>query len=217
MPPSPPAAAVPADNLIFDFGGVILDLAFNRTAAAFAALGGRPFGSVWTLRRQAPFFEAYETGHLSTSEFLAQLRDALALPAASDRALTDAWNAMLGTIPPSRLDHLLRLRTHHRIFLLSNTNALHMQCVEQNRLPVAARPLARYFDAIYLSHQIGHRKPTAAAFEHVLQAHSLDPARTAFIDDLDDNVEAARRLGLQGIVHPHGGDLAASVPCPERA
>jgi FMN phosphatase YigB (HAD superfamily) len=195
------------NTLIFDLGGVILDLQIERTAQAFEQLGGKSFASVWTLQKQARFFEDYECGRLTTAKFVGRLRSTLNLPGASDEALVAAWNAMLVGIPSARLEALLRLREKYRVFLLSNTNALHMEFLSREILSAAQQPLDVYFDKVYVSYAMGQRKPSTKAFSVVLQENNLKPQDTLFIDDLAMNVCAAESLGIQGCVHRGGAAL----------
>ena len=189
----------PVDNFIFDLGGVFLNLDFDRTAAAFAALGSSNFNALWTPTRQSPFFFAFETGRIDSAAFRLHLRQSLELPRTSDAQLDAAWNAMILDLPQERLDLLTTLRPRYRTFLLSNTNTIHLAHIHaKHGMPDTNPPLVSYFDQAYYSHLIGVRKPEAAAFAAVVTANNLAPERTLFIDDLEENVEAARQIGLLG-------------------
>jgi FMN phosphatase YigB (HAD superfamily) len=194
-------------TLIFDLGGVILDLEIERTARAFERLGGNSFASIWTLEKQAPFFEAYECGRLTTAAFLGKLRSSMDLHGAADEELIAAWNAMLVGIPAARLEALVKLRQKYKVFLLSNTNALHMEHLSRKILQEGGKSLEHYFDMIYVSYLIGQRKPSAAAFDIVLQENGLKAQETLFIDDLAMNVTAAKSLGIHGCEHRWGTEL----------
>lgn len=199
------------DAIIFDLGGVLLNLDFSATAQAFTQLGSSDFDALW----QARFFERFETGHLSAADFRQQLRRALQLPQATDAQLDAAWNAMLGDLPAANLALLQALRRRYKLFLLSNSNEIHIEQINRVCLkPHGVPDLTSYFDAVYFSCRIGQRKPDAAAFQHVLAAQKLDPRTTAFIDDLALNIEAAKQLGLDARHLPPGTPLGSVLPAP---
>ena len=205
---------MPIQAILFDLGGVILDLEPARTQQALAALGGRDFAAVWSPATQAPFFEAYETGHLSTPAFRAQLRAHLHIPSmpgqATDAALDAAWNAMLVGIQSPTVVSLAQLRKTLPIFLLSNTNDLHVAHIEAAILPAHnIVSLSALFEGVYLSQDIGWRKPQPQAFAHAVHHIGLPASSILFVDDLPDNVEGAQRVGLRGHHHHPGSALAA--------
>ena len=185
-------------NIIFDLGGVFLNLDFARTHAAFRALGTHKFDALWSPATQSTLFENYEKGLVDDTAFRQGLRQHLGLVNATDAALDRAWNAMLLDIPQDRLDWLVETGKHYRVFLLSNTNVMHLARIHSHAMPQNARArLADYFEHAYYSCDIHHRKPDAAAFTHVLEHQRLTPAETLFVDDLPINVQAARDLRMQ--------------------
>ena len=184
-------------NIIFDLGGVFLNLDFARTHAAFRALGTHEFDDLWSPATQSALFENYEKGLIDTPGFRQGLRQHLHLADVADSALDQAWNAMLLDIPQERLDWLVRIGEQYRVFLLSNTNVMHLAHIHKHALPPKHRPrLADYFEHAYYSCDIHHRKPEPAAFTHVLQQQRLLAVATLFVDDLPINVQAAREVGL---------------------
>ena len=185
-------------NIIFDLGGVFLNLDFARTYAAFRALGTHKFDDLWSPATQSAIFENYEKGLMEHAEFRQGLRQQLHLGEATDAALDAAWNAMLLDIPQERLTWLTQVGKQYRVFLLSNTNVAHLAHIHSHALPAGSRPnLADYFEHAYYSCDIHHRKPEAAAFTHVLNQHALVPEQTLFVDDLPLNVQAARDLHIE--------------------
>lgn len=193
------------EAIIFDLGGVFLNLDFSRTRQAFGALGTQRFDRLWSPLTQSPFFEAYERGEIDTQTFRDEMRAHLQLDRATDSQLDEAWNAMLGDIPVDRLQWLQGLSGRYRVFMLSNTNAMHMQHIEKNSLPQHTHPrLADYFEKSYCSFEIGARKPEPAAFAHVMQDSGLSLATTLFVDDLPLNIAAAKTFGLHAtLLAPH--------------
>lgn len=185
-------------NIIFDLGGVFLNLDFARTYAAFCTLGTHKFEELWSPATQSSLFENYEKGLMPHAEFRQGLRQQLQLADATDAELDAAWNAMLLDIPKERLTWLTQVGKQYRVFLLSNTNVMHLEHIHRHALPADGRPrLADYFEHAYYSCDIHHRKPEAAAFTHVLQCHALTPEQTLFVDDLPLNVQAARKLHIE--------------------
>ncbi|HMO32905.1 MAG TPA: HAD family phosphatase [Lacibacter sp.] len=189
----------PVRNIIFDLGGVLLDIDYDATRRAFEDLGVTRFEEQFSQFHANALFQRLETGAVAPGVFLAQLQELLPAPVPEQR-LVDAWNAMLGGFRQPSLALLPALRNRYRTFLLSNTNEIHLEAF--SRLYATHFPGALFdhlFDAAYYSHRIGERKPDASAFLYVLQQHDLAPADTLFIDDSLPNIEAARALGLQTV------------------
>ena len=199
MRPIPPP--VRFQHLIFDLGGVIINLDYTAPIAAFAALSEAP-GAVLAFNQQAqaPLFDALETGQLTDADFRTALRRTYAIGAAvPDGTIDAAWNAILLDIPADRLRLLRALRAAgYGLSLLSNTNALHRAAFDEilQRDHGLLHGLHPLFDGVYFSHEVGQRKPDAALFGRVVQEQALDPTRTLFIDDSPQHVAAARTVGL---------------------
>ena len=160
------------------------------------------------IARLQPDILAYELGEIDDRTLLGRLGRALRCapdtPPASDRALTDAWNAMLLPFPEAHLPLLDAFAAGYRIFLLSNTNALHIRCVEQDfqrRFP-GRKPFLQHFEKAYLSHELHLRKPQPEIYTHVLQDAGLNADETLFVDDRAENIAAAAALGLHTRLHP---------------
>jgi len=184
-------------TLILDLGGVLIDVDYAASARAFAALGFPDFDALYTKARQTDLFDRFETGELDPPGFREAVRGILGAGLA-DADIDHCWNAMLGTIPPERLELVARLRERMPVLLLSNTNAIHVPAFEA----IIARDhgitdFKALFDGAYYSCELGMRKPDAGIFHHVLQRYGADPARTLFIDDSVQHVEGARKAGLR--------------------
>ena len=206
----PPPTHYP--NLIFDLGGVLINLDYSASVTAFGALSHCPEPLAFNQRAQAPLFDALETGHLGAAEFRAALRETYQITAAPDEALDAAWNAMLLDVPAVRL-HLLRaLRAAgYRLFLLSNTNEIHRAAFDyilhrDHDLPDG---LLGFFEQVYYSHEVGLRKPDPAIFNRVLADHHLSPAHTLFIDDSPQHITAAQAVGISTLWLAPGQDITA--------
>jgi FMN phosphatase YigB (HAD superfamily) len=187
-------------NLIFDLGGVILDLSVDHTLSAFAELSRMPKERVHDLYLAAPGFLEYEKGLIDDKLFRDYVRATYAI-SASDQAIDHAWNAMLRGIPPLKLELLKKLQGEFRVFLLSNTNAIHIRHINEFMLPgkPAERLLDNYFHKAYYSHTMGKRKPDAEIFEQVMEENHLVPEQTLFLDDYAVNIEGAKSLGIKTV------------------
>ncbi len=185
------------DTLLLDLGGVLIDVDYHRTADAFNALGFDGFEAIYSKAQQDHLFDGFEIGALSPAEFRSRIR-ALHGNGITDDQVDHCWNAMLGRIPPERIELLRRLRTRYKLLLLSNTNAIHVPAFE--RIIVEHNGIADFkslFDGAYYSCEMGLRKPDPEAFHHVLSRHGAEPSRTLFIDDSIQHVTGARKAGLK--------------------
>ncbi len=184
-------------NIIFDLGGVIINIDYGKSIQHLQQLCKDNCNIAFSQKEQSHLFDLFETGVSSNEEFRNNLRQTYQIDA-TDEQIDDAWNAMLLDIPQERIDLLLELGKHYRIFLLSNTNAIHMkrfnEIVEHS---FTIPSLDSLFDKSYYSHLVGKRKPDAAIFEQVLAENGLEKAETLFIDDSIQHIESARNVGLQ--------------------
>jgi glucose-1-phosphatase len=189
---------VPVQNIIFDLGGVLLNLDTLRTRNAFIDLGITQIDDLFRIGHADSFFKEYEVGAITDEEFVEAARK-LTRPGTSPQAIIDAWNSMLLDFPEERVAFLNQLKTRYRLFLFSNTNALHLEEFQKSYRTVYGTGLDDHFEKAWYSHVINQRKPDVAAFEYVISDSNLDPAVTLFIDDALINVEGARAAGLQAI------------------
>ncbi len=188
------------DAVVFDLGGVLLNLDYSATTEAFQRLARRQLPGFYSKARQADLFDRFERGEIDVVRFRAALRAALEAECL-DAELDAAWNALLGEVPRRNIELVLRLRETHGVYLLSNTNELHLAdfiARFEREHGGAHGPWSELFHKDYYSHLIGLRKPERAVFEHVVRAEGLEPQRTLFIDDNWHNVLGARDAGLHG-------------------
>lgn len=186
-------------HIIFDLGGVILNIDYQLTYKAFEALGVKDFTGLYSQFKSTRLFDELETGHVSPEEFLQAMRQHVHADV-TDQQIIDAWNAMLLDFPLQRLQLLQQLQLHYNTYLLSNTNAIHLEkfnsILQQSR---GIPSLDAFFNKAYYSHLMGLRKPEKEAYQLILDNHGLNPAETVFIDDLLPNIEGAKAVGLQTI------------------
>lgn len=187
------------ETIIFDLGGVILNLDNQRTEDAFTALGVKDFKSLFGHGHAASFFKDYEIGLIDDAQFLSNLKE-LGQLEANDDAIREAWNVMLLDFPAERIELLRRLRQKYRVMLFSNNNSLHLAAVRHiYRQTFGQGELDDHFERSYYSHILGQRKPELAAFRYILHENGLVASNTLFVDDALINVEAAIEAGLQGL------------------
>ncbi|MCC6461025.1 MAG: HAD family phosphatase [Saprospiraceae bacterium] len=199
-------------NIIFDFGNVLFDLDLDSIGRQMSSLVGDRYEQVHQRLQHDKVFELYETGGLSTEEFIDAIRHA-GEGTLSAEQIVAAWNSIFIGMPRARFDLLLQLRQQYQVFLLSNINALHADWIDAYLLREHGITdfQSRYFDGVYYSHLIRLRKPEREIYEYVLADAELVPGQTLFFDDLEANVEAARRLGILGIRHDPKQEIAEHV------
>jgi putative hydrolase of the HAD superfamily len=191
-------------TITFDLGGVIINLSVEKTHQAFASLSGLPVDEIRNKVHHGAFFHDYEKGLISDADFRDQLRDSLKVKA-SDAELDQAWNAMLLDIPKERIRLLQDLKSSFNLFLLSNTNNIHLQCFNNQVKQLTGLPaMDYYFHQAYYSHLVKMSKPDVEIYQYVLQSNDLVPHETIFLDDNKDNLVGANKAGIQTfhVQHP---------------
>jgi len=184
------------ENIIFDFGGVLFNIDYTMPIAAFRALGMKNFDQVYSQSQQDGLFDELEIGSISKEEFISGLKVHFDKPV-TDEELLNAWNVILLDIPTARIEKVKSLKEKYRTFLLSNTNALHVEAFEDIIDQSMGIELFRSsFEKIYYSNEMGMRKPHVEIYHELLKNHKLDPTKTLFIDDTIRHVEGARKAGL---------------------
>jgi HAD superfamily hydrolase (TIGR01549 family) len=190
-------------NIIFDLGGVLLNLNYDHTRKGFEQLGVENFDTIYSQAQQSNVFDLYETGKARDAEFIAAMR--VFLPAGTpDAKIIAAWNAMLLDFPAERMKLLQEVKNQYRIFLLSNTNEIHIRAFEQiiDR-QYGLKGLETLFEQTYYSSRVGLRKPNAEIFEYVLKQNQLDRNETIFFDDSIQHIKGAQSIGLKAIFVQH--------------
>ena len=198
------------ENILFDLGGVLLNLDMGKTRSAFAQLGWKEEDWKGINRNGYLIFEKLEIGLDSPAQFREEIRKILPSNPA-DSEIDHAWNAMLINFPSEIVDYLIKLRSRYRLYLLSNTNELHVQRFSEIFGQSYGYSISRIFEKCYYSHEIGFRKPDPEAFTYVLKDASLDPGKTLFVDDLKNNTDTAARLGMMTL-HIEAGTLMKRLP-----
>lgn len=185
-------------NLIFDLGGVILDLSIDDTLRSFAALTGKDLETTRQFYNSAPEFISYEIGGMTDGEFRKFINEHC-VTSPTDDTIDQCWNGMLRGLPKSKLDLILSLKNKYNVFLLSNTNSIHIKHIHDVMLPSipgALPSLDDYFHRAYYSHVMKKRKPHVDIFEEVLSESKLKAHESLFLDDNHDNIVGAGKAGI---------------------
>ena len=188
-------------NILFDLGGVILDIDVNATLKQFYELGFPPDLMQYPLNMSTDIFFNYQIGRISTEEFRDAIRERSGVEM-SDRVFDRAWNAMIVGIPEERTRLLKALSDRYDLYMLSNTSPLHVDVFEPMYLAASGISMHRVFKKIYYSHEIGCHKPDHDAWEYVIKDAGILPGETLFLDDSIHNIKASQELGFRAI-HIH--------------
>lgn len=193
----------PIKNIIFDLGGVFLNIDFQLTNQAFINLGVLEFSEMFTQHFSNPLFELLETGKISEEEFYTAFRKE-SKTNLNNEQIKGAWNALLLDFPSERINWLKNISKKYRIFLFSNTNQIHYDCfIERFSMQYPGLDFDNLFVKAYYSQNLGLRKPYPESFQAILKEQDLQASETLFIDDTIKNIEAAKALGLQTVHLKH--------------
>lgn len=195
------------EALVLDLGGVIIDIDYQLAADAFVRLGISDFDALYSKARQSSLFDDFETGRISPDDFRRQIRSLLNVSIA-DELIDAAWNAMLIGFPEHRIEWLEELAQRYPVFILSNTNAIHIQAfINLSDATLGKGRFESIFRKCYYSSQIGMRKPDKQIFDFVVEENGLDKSTTLFIDDSPQHVAGALDAGLQAaLLHVEVGE-----------
>ncbi len=182
--------------ILFDLGGVLINIDYQATEKAFIAIGVTDFHEKYTQFQQNELFNQFETGQISAQHFINKLLP-FTQKGSSPNEVVHAWNAMIGEFSQEKIDLLIRLSKEKRIALLSNTNELHMIQVMRAWENACAIPFESLFEQVFLSHEIHQRKPDVQTFEWVCNQLNISPSQVLFIDDNPQHIEGANAAGLK--------------------
>ena len=198
-------------NIIFDLGGVIYAINYITTIKAFESLGINDFEFIYAKTGQSDLFDKLETGKICKEDFFVEINKFLP-NTLSPTKITEAWNAMLIGFMPDALKKLEELSQTHRIFLLSNTNIFHIEEIQNREGMTSFDEFCELFEKVYLSHDIGLRKPHTQVFAHIVDEQGLDPSETLFIDDSPQHVAGALKAGLNAYHLKDGEKISQLLP-----
>ena len=188
-------------NILFDLGGVILDINVQATLKKFYELGFPSQLMQYPHSMNTDLFFKYETGKMKVEQFREEIRKVSGVDV-SDEVFDEAWNSMLVRIPLERTNLLKALTKRYALYMLSNTSDLHAPVFEKMFEETAGVKMQNLFTKIYYSHEIGYLKPDLDAWKHVINDAGIKPEETLFLDDNIQNIKASQELGFQAI-HIH--------------
>jgi glucose-1-phosphatase len=188
-------------NIIFDLGDVIINIDVPRAASSFAELSNQSLDNVHSLIQQNDVFKKFETGNLTPLAFRSFVRDLFQTPEWTDAEIDTAWNSLLLDIPIERIHKIQELaQKGYRLFLLSNTSAIHIDEVNAILHRTAEiEHLSHLFEKLFLSYEMGIMKPHHDIYRQVLTNAGIEANETLFLDDNLDNIRAAAECGIQTI------------------
>ena len=180
--------------IIFDLGAVVLNINYQNTIDEFSKLGVKNAATFYSKKVQTDLFNQIETGMISSYEFLKALQNET--KNAKIIQVEQAWNAMLLDLPEERLQLIKKLKDNHAIYLLSNTNIIHINAFKKQLGNKKWLAFCELFDKMYLSHELGLRKPDVKIFEYILKEQKLKAEEVFFIDDSPQHIASAKILGI---------------------
>jgi glucose-1-phosphatase len=194
-------------NIIFDFGGVIINIDFQRTIDSFIRLGAENFDAIYSKASQSGVFDEIDKGHITQEAFVDKLLAWLPKNVTSDQVI-QAWNDIIIDLPKSHIEMLEQVQPNYNTFLLSNTNEIHYKVYnEWLKNDYYHEDFAGLFNKTYLSFRLGMRKPDREIFDLVFNENGLNRKETLFIDDSLHIVEATRSYGIPSYWLQDGQDV----------
>ena len=182
-------------SIIFDLGGVLLNISYQNAIEEFEKLGIENSSAFYSKKLQTNIFNLLETGEISENEFVKVIKQSY--KSITPKQIIYAWNSMLLNLPKNRINFLINLKKKYQIFLLSNTNEIHINKFKNIMGEEEYNKFYNLFNKIYYSHEIGMRKPNAEAFRLILDENNLKTKEVLFIDDSPQHIEGAKKLGMQ--------------------
>jgi putative hydrolase of the HAD superfamily len=184
-------------DIILDFGGVLYDIDYQKTADAFHSIGFEKFDKWYSQAKQHELFDLLETGKISDVDFYNEVRRISQL-SLTDSEIQNAWNALLIGLPIKRIELIEKLSTKYNVYLLSNTNIIHANEFKNEIDKIYGwNKYHQLFKKLYLSHELQMRKPHIETFEHVIDKNNLNPEKTLFVDDSFQHIEGAQKAGIK--------------------
>jgi glucose-1-phosphatase len=177
------------EHIIFDFGDVLINLDKPGLKKSLLEIG---------ISQEHPKLqelnETFEVGGISEQDFLKGLQELS--NSASISEVRSAWNTILGDFPPERLEFLQELKKTHKLYLLSNTDSIHIKHFEHRHGKDFTKAFYGCFEKVYFSFEHKMRKPNPEIYQKVLNDHHMSPKGTLFVDDKKDNILAAEAYGI---------------------
>lgn len=194
------------ENLLFDLGGVIIDIERQRCVDSLTALGMTNADEMIGLYRQSGPFLQLEAGAISADEFCEAMRQSMP-EGVTDGQIRQAISDFIIDIPTHRLEAIRQLRRQYGTYVLSNTNPIMFEGIIARLFQKEGKDINAYFDGITVSYRARYNKPSREIFEYAISTMGIRPEATLFLDDSQRNLDAAARLGFQVALVPEGGEF----------
>lgn len=192
------------ESIIFDLGGVIIDIDYNKPIEEFKKLGVTNFEDFFSQNKQNNLIDKLEKGEINANDFRNEIRK-ISSKNLKDEEIDNAWNSILIGHRPEAIEYIVKLKKNYKIFLLSNSNEIHYKVYSQElKNKFNFESYDQLFDKAYFSFKIGMRKPDLEIYEKIINTHNLNPSKTLFIDDSPINIDSAKKLGIKTILLPQG-------------
>ena len=201
-------------NLILDFGGVLVDLDRKGWIEAFHKLGFDNFEEYFGSDDPKSVFKQFELGRISSEQFCKTVKHHCSA-GTTDEQVAEAWNTLLTGIPRSRLRKLLALRDRYVVYLLSNTNVLHWNFSSASFFNYHGFTIDDYFEELFLSYQMNLLKPDPSIYHSIIARTGIMPFNTLYLDDLKENCETAARIGFNTHLVTPDEDWTDLFPDPD--
>ncbi len=197
-------------TVVFDMGGVVIDLCYERAVKRFKEIGIPDIETMLDPYVQRDCFKQLEAGSISPEEYCETLSKRYGKTFTREE-IEYAWLGLVSGVSQYKLDYIQSLRGHYKVYLLSNTNPYVFGWALSDKFSEAGRGIGSYFDKMYVSYMLGTMKPDPAFFEHMIKDSGLVPAETLFVDDSAHNCEVGRSFGLQTCQPENGSDWRDAV------
>ena len=198
-------------NIVFDLGGVLIDLSHDQAVRRFEEIGVVDAAQLLDPYEQKGIFLEVENGTITADEYCQKLREHTGKDLSYEE-IKHAWLGFIVDVPPYKLDYLLKLRERYNVYLLSNTNPIIQEgWARTDQFSAAGRPIGDYFDKMYTSYEVGVTKPDRKIFDYMIADSGLIPSETLFVDDAKSNVEVGRSFGFQTYQPANGEDWREAV------
>ena len=196
--------------IIFDLGAVLLNIDYQKTIDGFNKLGVKNASKFYSKKTQKNIFDLLECGKISEQRFVNKFQETY--DKASYAEIISAWNALLLDLPQSRVNLLKRIRKKYDIFLLSNTNSIHINEFRKQIGETKYLEFYNLFKKVYYSYEIGFRKPNKEAFQVILNENNMNPREVLFVDDSPQHIKGAKLLGIQTYHLKDNEDISSVLP-----
>lgn len=197
-------------NIIFDFGGVIMDLHIQRVMDEFLALGGSKDLFPKQYSQFEGIFQLIDRGEMPIPQFYDAVREQGHIPHATNEQIRNAWLSLLGPIQDKRFRALSKLKERYSLYILSNANAIHWDYIESTLMRYHGEDVNKWFRRIFLSYEMHLEKPEPEIYQTVVREAGIIPQQTLFIDDSELNTSAAAALGFH-VLHSINGDWVPTL------